>query len=212
MKALAFAVAVAGLLVGFPSTGATQTYAVKPVCQNCDSDWDTPVEQAQPRNDVANYAAQRLDSDDDDPESTWIGLTLTSDRRLLKSRYVNGLLIVDVQPGSPAAEAGLRIPTVGMVKSAAEMAAMAAGFMFPPAMLAVGIVSSTHVDESYDMIIGVDGDRVMSVGDFENRLAGIQPGERVYLNIIRNGARLQVPVIIPDMASQYCTSDLCSVR
>jgi S1-C subfamily serine protease len=185
------AVLASGLLLRFCNAGAVQ-------CPNCDPDWDTPSGQAQFPNDDANYEAQQLDLDDGDVESSWIGVTLSGDRRLLKSGgYINGLVIVGVQADSPAAHAGLRAPTVGAVKSAVEMAAMAAGFIFPPAMLAVGIVNSSHIDETYDMIIGVDGDRVINAADFQTHLQGVEPGERVYLNIVRNGARLQVPVSIP---------------
>jgi S1-C subfamily serine protease len=47
------------------------------------------------------------------------------------------------------------------------------------------------------MIIGVDGTRVTDLPDLENSLRDVQPGETVYLSLIHNGAREQLPVLIP---------------
>jgi S1-C subfamily serine protease len=49
-----------------------------------------------------------------------------------------------------------------------------------------------QVGESYDMIIGVDGSRVTNFLDFQDRMRDLQPGEIVYLSVVRNGKRLQV--------------------
>jgi PDZ domain len=68
-------------------------------------------------------------------------------------------------------------------------------------------VNSTQLDESYDMIIGIDGYRIMTLADFEEHLCPVRAGEIVYLNVLRNGLRLQVPVVIPsDTATPYCAS------
>ena len=61
-------------------------------------------------------------------------------------------------------------------------------------MLAIPIAAQVSLGESYDLIIGVDGTRVTNYLDFEDRLRDIQPGEIVYLSIVRDGKRLQVPV------------------
>ena len=111
-----------------------------------------------------------------------------------------------MQAGSPAAKAGLQRPIEGKAREAAEMATLAAGMVFPPAMVGVAIISSTQLDQSYDMIIGVDGDRITNILDFENHLRTVQPGEIIYLNIVRNGIRRQVPVYIPP---DIGTRDMC---
>lgn len=183
------------------------------VCPNCDVDPDASVGEVQSPNDVASYEAQRSEFDPDQVETSWIGLSLSRDRRELRSGgYADGLLVVGVQPDTPAAKAGLQPPIEGKVRTVLEIATLAAGMAFPPAMIGVAIVNSTHLGESYDMIIGVDGDRVMNIEDFEDRLRVVQPGETVYLNIVRNGIRLQIPVSIPpDMNTRYqCTSVPCS--
>lgn len=42
------------------------------------------------------------------------------------------------------------------------------------------MLDSTQVGESYDMIIGVDGTRVMNFLDFQDRMTDLQPGEVIY--------------------------------
>jgi PDZ domain len=164
----------------------------------CDPDADTSVGEAGILPGPASYMAQNPDLDSDDVVTSWIGVSLSPDSRKLKSgEYVDGLLIVDVQAGSPAAKAGLQPPIEGKVRTAAEIATLAAGMVFPPAMVGAAVISSAQFDQSYDMIIGVDGDRITNIPDFEDHLCMVQPGEIVYLNIVRNGKRRQVPVTIP---------------
>ena len=51
------------------------------------------------------------------------------------------------------------------------MAMAGGGFLMVPggqfAILLIPVLDSTHVGESYDMIIGVDGTRVMKFPDFQ---------------------------------------------
>jgi S1-C subfamily serine protease len=109
-----------------------------------------------------------------------------------------GLLVVNVIAGSPAAMAGLHGYST-TARSALEGAAIAASLFFPPAIIAVAVVDGTSVGESYDMIIGVDSNRVTNFLDFSDRMRDVQPGEIVYLSILRNGRRIQVPVHIPSL-------------
>jgi predicted metalloprotease with PDZ domain len=57
--------------------------------------------------------------------------------------------------------------------------------------------ASRRLGENYDLIIGVDGNRVTNFMDFHDQLREAQPGETVYLNILRGGKRLQLPVEMP---------------
>jgi len=127
-------------------------------------------------------------------ESSPLGVQLREDQRKLDDGEVaNGLLIVGVDKHSAAANAGLH-PLRRTGHDVAEGLAIAAAMFFPPAVLAVPIVASVNMGETYDMIIGVDGSRVTNYLDFEDRMRDIQPGEIVYLSIVRNGQRVQVPV------------------
>ncbi len=126
-----------------------------------------------------------------------LGIEVREDRRKLKTgAEAQGLLIVDVFAGSPAARAGLR-PYRRTMRDALEMAAVAGALFLPPAVLLVPVFDQVHLGESYDLIIGVDGSRVTNFLDFEDRLRDIQAGEIVYLSIIRNGERRQIPVQVP---------------
>jgi len=60
------------------------------------------------------------------------------------------------------------------------------------AILLMPVLGSMQVGESYDMIIGVDGSRVTNFLDFQDCMRNLQPGEVIYLSVVRNGKRLQV--------------------
>jgi hypothetical protein len=127
-------------------------------------------------------------------ESSSLGVDLREEQRKLNSGEVaNGLLIVGVRDGSPAAQGGLHASR-HTARNVATGLAVAASLVFPPAVLAVPLLEQVNLGDSYDMIIGVDGTRVTNFMDFEDSLRYVQPGEIVYLSIVRNGDRVQVPV------------------
>ena len=117
-------------------------------------------------------------------------------RRAKNGREVDGLLVVALQPGSPAELAGVQAGHRA-AHDVLEGAAVAASLVFPPAVLAVPVIETIQLGENYDLIIGVDGNRVTNFMDFQDQLRDAQPGETVYLNILRSGKRLQVPVEMP---------------
>jgi hypothetical protein len=126
-----------------------------------------------------------------------LGVELQEGARRTKSgREVDGLLVVALQPGSPAERAGVQAGH-RQAHDVLEGAAVAASLVFPPAVLAVPVIETIQVGENYDLIIGVDGNRVTNFMDFQDQLRDAQPGETVYLNILRSGKRLQVPVEMP---------------
>jgi hypothetical protein len=128
-----------------------------------------------------------------------LGISLRADRRRLKSGQLeSGLLVLTVTTGGPADKAGLK-PYRHAARSTLEVVSVAGAFFFPPAMLLVPVLESTQIGDSYDLIVGVDGFRVTSALDFEDCMRDLQPGEVVYLSVVRNGDRLQLPVTIPRM-------------
>jgi hypothetical protein len=127
-----------------------------------------------------------------------LGIEVREDRRRLKSGIeAQGLLIIDVFAGSPAARAGLH-PYHRAMRDALETAAVAGAMFCPPVVLLVPVFDQVRLGESYDLIIGVDGSRVTNLLDFEERLRDVQAGEIVYFSVVRNGDRLQVPVQVPE--------------
>jgi len=132
-------------------------------------------------------------------ETSPLGIEVREDRRKLNSGEVaDGLLIVDVRKSSAAASAGLHAYR-RTTRDILEGAAIVASLVFAPAVLAVPLFDQIKIGESYDMIIGVDGTRVASFLDFEDRMRDVQPGEIVYLSIVRNGERVQVPVHVQSL-------------
>lgn len=132
-------------------------------------------------------------------ETSPLGIEVREDRRKLNSGEVaDGLLIVDVRKGSAAASAGLHAYR-RTTRDILEGAAIVASLVFAPAVLAVPILDQVKIGESYDMIIGVDGTRVTNFLDFADRMRDVQPGQIVYLSIVRNGKRVQVPVHVQSL-------------
>jgi|SRR5690348_11563372 PDZ domain-containing protein len=127
-------------------------------------------------------------------EISLFGMDLRIEQRKAE-KEIQGLLIVDLAPGSPGMAAGLhpyRQPTRDFLNGVGMLATMA----FPPAVVVVPIVESVPLNEAYDLIIGVDGARVTNFMDFYYCMRDVRPGEVVYLNLLRNGKRVQVPLRI----------------
>jgi hypothetical protein len=116
--------------------------------------------------------------------------------KLVSGRMTDGLQVMDVVANSPAAKAGLH-PLRRTVSDILKGVAVAGAIFFPPAVILVPVVDMVHVGESSDLIIAVDGARVTDYLEFADRLRDIRPGEIVYLSVVRNGARVQVPVQLP---------------
>lgn len=140
--------------------------------------------------------------------STPFGMQLREAKRTLKSgEDADGLLITTVQKGGPAATAGLH-PYNHTVHDALTGAAIVAS-MVPfgqAAILLIPAMDVMQVGESYDMIIGVDGSRVTNFLDFQDRMRDLQPGEIIYLSIVRNGKRLQVTLPVTADTLQATTN------
>ena len=153
-----------------------------------------------PQQQFGNAAAYTADGAFTSP----IGVELAEgSRKLANGQEAQGLMVLEVTKGSPAATAGLH----GYKHSAhsALQGAFIAAALFPSpfapiAMLALPVIELTHVGESYDMIIGVDGSRVTNYLDFTDRIHEARPGEIVYLSVLRDGKRAQMKVFLPPNA------------
>jgi len=129
-----------------------------------------------------------------------LGLRLREDQRELKSgALAKGLLILDVAKGSPAANARLEALQEAPKQVLAGIA-VAGSMAFPPAIILVPVFAALPIGRDGDLIIAVDGSRVTNVIDFEDDIRDAQPGEIVYLTIVRAGARQQLQVPIPPIS------------
>lgn len=156
--------------------------------------YDYEANQQMPLNEPQLHSLQEFMNEG--VNASPLGIELQEGQRKLGGREVDGLLVVAVQPNSSAAQAGVQAGHRA-AHDVLEGAAVAASLVFPPAVLAVPLIETVQLGENYDMIIGVDGNRVTNFMDFEDQLRDAQPGEVVYLNILRSGKRLQVPVKMP---------------
>jgi S1-C subfamily serine protease len=88
-----------------------------------------------------------------------------------------GLLIAELKPDGPAAKAGLRGPKITRSRR--------------------GPFVIERVDKSAaDLIVAIDGEKVKTIDDFLSYVEQKRPGEQVVLTIIRDGQRLDVPLIL----------------
>jgi hypothetical protein len=153
---------------------------------------DAPYEMEQNSNQPQPQGLK--DYLDENEQISVFGIELRLDSRKAE-KEIPGLLVVNIAPGSPGAAAGLR-PFRQTTRDVLNGVGMLAAIAFPPAMVVVPIVEAVPLHENYDLIIGVDGVRVASFLDFYEQVRNVQPGETIYLNLLRDGRRVQVPMRI----------------
>ncbi len=150
-------------------------------------------------------ALQEFDSEGE--LQTPFGMQLREAKRTLKSgEDADGLLITAVAKGSPAAAAGLHPYSHGVHDAIAAAAMVGAVFSGGLSVIVIPAIDYMQVGESYDMIIGVDGSRVTNFLDFQDRMRDLQPGEIVYLSVVRDGKRLQVTMPVTTDVLQAATN------
>jgi C-terminal processing protease CtpA/Prc len=184
---------------------AGETDEISPSSQAVHADSIAPAPPAQPGAAPDQRVPYQMDQDTSGPEPqgaqeymdaneqvSVFGIEMRVDTRKAE-RDVQGLLVIDIEPGSPGASAGLR-PFRERTRDVLNGVGMLAAMAFPPAIVIVPIVESVPLHESYDLIIGVDGTRVTNFADLWERMRTVRPGEIVYLNLLRDGHRVQVPM------------------
>jgi len=131
--------------------------------------------------------------------STPFGMQLREAKRTLSSgEEADGLLITVVAKGSPAEAVGLHAYSHSVHDALTGVVVVSSMVPFGQfAILLLPVLDYAQVGESYDMIIGVDGSRVTNFLDFQDRMRDLQPGELIYLSVVRDGKRLQVTMPVP---------------
>lgn len=126
---------------------------------------------------------------------------------------VNGLEVVSVDPGSPAAAAGL----LGRTKmtSVGETGATASSLIAPLNLFVMPLLKkSGSLGRGGDLIVAIDDHRVTNDFDLEAELSSLKPGDLIYLTIVRAQAdgsqkTLKVPIKLGDStrAAQAANAD-----
>ncbi len=109
----------------------------------------------------------------------WLGIGGRAVTESLASQFNlpvrQGVLVIDVSSGGPAAQAGLRGSTLG---------------------------SDGTIQSPGDIITAIDGRQVTSVEDIAAYLATRRPGDKVRLDIVREGRTMSVEVTLGERPSQ----------
>jgi S1-C subfamily serine protease len=116
--------------------------------------------------------------------------------RMKNGHPVSGVEVISTIPHGAAAAAGLRGRHEG-AQVALTIGLLAGAVFFPPAMLGMMALQQSGLGSSHEIIIAVDGQRTRDVADLGDALAKAQAGEIVYLTVVSNGRREQIPVELP---------------
>lgn len=106
------------------------------------------------------------------------------------SKIVQGLEIVSVDDGSPAALAGLK--GRGQMTSVGETGATASNLMAPLNLIVMPLLKKTgSLGSSGDLIVAIDDKRIDKADALRDALDSDKPGDIVYLTIVRAGSGSQ---------------------
>jgi len=98
-----------------------------------------------------------------------LGVKLYDQQKLRRARYDHGVMIEQVAPNGPAAKAGLK----GM-----------------------RVNRATRSSEPGDLIVGINGEAVETIEDYERVVRKLKPGEQVMVKFIRDDAEQELAVTV----------------
>lgn len=132
-----------------------------------------------------------------------LGIEVTNgESKLTRGPSVTGIKVISVDPGGPAAIAGLQSERM-LARTVLTAAFAVGGLVFPPALFVATLISQNDVGESHDLIIAVDGERTRNIVDLQDALSRADDGEIVYLVVVRAGRRQCVAVHLPGELPPY---------
>jgi protease Do-like 1, chloroplastic len=98
-----------------------------------------------------------------------LGIKLYDQQKLRRARYDHGVMIEQTTPNGPAAKAGLR------------------GMRVNP---------RTRLYEPGDLIVGINGETVDTIEDYERIVRKLKPGEQITVKFVRDDAEQEVSVAV----------------
>ena len=142
---------------------------------------------------------EEMPTEREDMDRLGIEVEDTVDR--FEGNEVFGVEVLNVRPSSPGALAGLRNRKAA-VNEVLKTVTLVGSLVFLPVAAIYHWVSDTGAGDRHDLIIGVDGERVHDVNDLENALGKVKEDDIVYLNVLRAGKQLLVPVSLAGVGSK----------
>ncbi len=131
----------------------------------------------------------------------WLGIEVEDTIDRFEGHDVFGVEVLNVHPSSLGARAGLRSRKAA-VSTVLKTVTLVGALVFLPTAAIYHWVLETGAGDRHDLIIGVDGERVHNVSDLENALRHMKEGDIVYLNVLRMGKRLLVPISLAGVGSK----------
>jgi S1-C subfamily serine protease len=156
---------------------------------------------AEPHGDVSNLQGvdDYLNTHGEPVEISQLGIMARDGQATLDDgEKIAGVTVVDVSAKGAAAQSlGTHKVSHALVGGALLGAGVASAVLFPPALIPVLMLANSHVGMSYDLVVGVDGQRVRNTMELMQSIADVRSGDTLYLSIVRGGHRLQIPVRLP---------------
>lgn len=114
----------------------------------------------------------------------YLGISVTPALARFHGQETRGLQIVGVDQGSPAERAGLKASTS---MTAVGATGETAGYLLGPVGLLMNplLARAGQLGEGGDMVVAVDDRRVSSADELNDAVARLQPGETVWLTVLR---------------------------
>ncbi len=113
----------------------------------------------------------------------YLGISVSYRTMCFAGKEEDGLEIMKVDPGSPAAVAGLRGQSSQMGAAAALQTL--GGLLGPAQMLVMPFTKKSSMAAEGDMIVAIDDHRVRTQQEFQDRLAQMKPGDTTYITVLR---------------------------
>jgi hypothetical protein len=101
-----------------------------------------------------------------------------------RGREVRGLEVVDVDPASPAEQAGLH--GRGQMTNLGASGATAGALMAPLDLIITPLLKKAgDLGQDGDLIVAIDDNRIEGENDLRDALASLKPGDLIYLTLVR---------------------------
>jgi len=134
--------------------------------------------------DVASRVRNSIREDADHAHNPYLGISVEYTTHCYAGGEEHGFEGTEVQPGSPAARAGIHATTPSTRMG--DLGAVGSVLTFPVSLIMwPALRRSGALGEFGDLIVAIDDHRVRSKGEFLKALENLKPGDTTYFTVIR---------------------------